>query len=150
VGRSPPSGFGPSPRCPDSTLLRREPTPLVAGKTARALRRQLLVVPVADALALLTAVRPPGGHASLVKEGCADVPSAQELEGLLYLAGRNPGVVAGTMAARVAKGQYGVAQAGHQVPRGITAEFPGVKSNHSRQPLGNTIRGTWSSGSMAA
>ena len=62
------------------------------GETARALRRRLLVVPVAVSLVLLTTVRPTGGHAGLLEEGCSDAPSAYELKELLYLAGGTPGL----------------------------------------------------------
>jgi len=112
----------------------------VSGETARALRRRLLFVPGAVPLVLLSGVLPPGGQAGLVEERCADAPSAHEVKELLDLAGRNPGVITGRLAARVAKGHYSVAQAGYQGRRRIFAEFPGVTSNHPCQPLVNTSR----------
>jgi len=81
----------------------------VAGETARALRRRLLAVPIAVELVLLTTVRPPGVHASLVDEDCTDAPSAQELKELLKSAGRNTRVFTGPLADRVAEGHLGVA-----------------------------------------
>jgi len=41
---------------------------------------------------------------------------------------------------RVAKGNHCGAQAGHQGPRGVAAEFPRVASHFARQPLRNAIR----------
>jgi len=114
----------------------------VAGETARALRRRLLVVPVAVALVLLTAFRPPGDHAGLVEESCTDAPSAHELKELLDLAGRNPGVVAGPLEDRVAEGDHGVAQAGHQGLLGITAEVPGSQATTRANPWGTRSDGT--------
>jgi len=111
----------------------------VDGGTAGALRRRLLVVPAAVALVFLATVRPTGGHAGLVEEDCPDATSDHELKKLLRLAGRDPRVVAGPLANRVTVGHHGVTQAGHQGPRGVAAELPGVASNNSRQPLGNEI-----------
>jgi len=135
VKRSPPSCRGQFPRL-NAALTRP-----VDGETARALHRGLVVVPVAVALVLLATVRPTGGHAGLVEEDFTDATSAHELKKLLQLAGRDPGVVAGPLANRVAVGHHGVTQAGHQGPRGVAAELPGVASSNSRQPLGNAIRG---------
>jgi len=112
----------------------------VSGETARELRVRLLVVPVAVALVLLTAVRPAAGHADLVEEGRTDAPSTHVLKELLYSAGRDPGVFAGPLADRVAKRHHGAASTGHEGTRGITAVFPGVTTNHLRQPLGEAIR----------
>jgi len=138
-GDLPPPVMVRSPR-PGSTLPRRGPTPPVDGETARALCRRLLVVPVAVSLVLLTTVRPTGGHAGLLEEDFTDATSAHELKKLLHLAGRDRRVFAGPLEDRVAEGHHGVAQAGHQGPRGVTAELPGVASNNPRQPLGDAIR----------
>jgi len=112
----------------------------MAEETARALRQRLLVVPFAVALVLLTAVRPPGRHAGLLEEGCADASSANELKELLGLERRYSGVIAGPLADRVAKRLNGFAQAGQYGPSGITAKFPGVTSSAPRRPLWDTIR----------
>jgi len=100
-GDLPPRVMVRSPR-PGSTLPRRGPTPPVDGETARALRRRL-VVPFAVSLVLLTTVRPAGGQAGLLEEGCTDATSAHELKKLLHLAGREPRVFAGPLADRVSE-----------------------------------------------
>jgi len=90
----------------------------VDGETAKALHRRLLVVLVAVALVLLPTVRPTGGHAGPVGKDCTDSMSAQDLKKLLPLAGRDPWVFEGPLADRDAEGHHGVAQVGHQGPRG--------------------------------
>jgi len=59
---------------------RQRPTPPGAGWTTGALRRRFLVVDVAVALVLLTAVGPTGGHADLTKENRAGMTPTHELE----------------------------------------------------------------------
>jgi len=112
-----------------------------SGRASGALRRRLLLVDVAVPLVLLAAAHTTGGHTGLAEKDRAGVAPTQELKQLLHLVGRDPGVVTGPLRDRVTEGDHGVAQAGHQGPRHVTAELPGVAGNDKRQPLRNAIRG---------
>jgi len=98
----------------------------VARRNSRALRRRLLVVDVAVTQVLLAPAHATGGHAGLAENDRAGITTAQELEQLLHLLGRNSGVVTGPLRDRVPEGDDGVAQAGHQGPRRVTAKLAGV------------------------
>jgi len=55
------------------------------------------VVDVAVAVMLLPAVGPTGGHADPAKENRVDAAPTDQLEQLVQVTGRNPGVVAGPL-----------------------------------------------------
>jgi len=126
---------------PCSPTPRHRSTVPVGGRASGALRRRIVLVDVAVPLVLLAVSHTTGGHTGLAEKDRAGVAPTHELKQLLHLVVRHPVVVTGPLRDRVAGGDHGVAQAGHQGPRRVAAELPGVACNDTCRPLRNTIPG---------